>query len=52
MRIEEWLERETVRWQPLIGSGGEREKGSGARVTGSVTETMVRVRASREIGPV
>ena len=41
-----------MRWQPLIGSGGERENGTGARVTGSVTETIVRERESMEIGPV
>ena len=40
MRIEEWLEREAVRWQPLIRSGGEREKESGARATGSVTDDL------------
>ena len=40
MRIEEWLEREAVRWHPLIGSDGEREKENGARATGSVTDDL------------
>ena len=40
MRIEEWLEREAVRWHPLIGSDGEREKENGARAMGSVTDDL------------
>lgn len=34
-----------------MGSGWEREKGSGARVLGSRTEVMESVRASKERGP-
>lgn len=48
---EDWLERERVTWQPLIGSGVESEKGMGVREWGSKTEWMVRERVSSESGP-
>ena len=38
MRNEEWFEMETVRWLPLIRSGGESENGSEALDSGSMME--------------
>lgn len=52
MRNDEWLERETVKWLPLIESGrDERENGRGEFELGSITEEMVRDLVSREIAP-
>lgn len=53
MRNLEWLERETVRDCPLIGSMlADREKGIGVFVTASITELTESERVSSVRSPV
>lgn len=53
IKISDWLERESVRREPLMGSASEeRENGTGERVWASTTEEMERERVSMKRGPV